>query len=280
MYVIQGQRIDAADNTWRAILGWVLLAWSSAAVPAQPQQMEISLPANSQLFPAQLDEASSQTHAQLERFSALLANRQWDEAVSTLTQLMELAGQQMIAVDAPAEQVFGRYVSVRQFCQRQLTWPAPPERQALQLYRRRVDPLVQRWYEDALRNRDKGLLRRIADDYFASTYGDDALFVLGEMALEQADHAGARWHWERIDPALRCPESLPVPSAQGGLPLWLALRHADWERHGADLLAALEAPPASPHWLAYPDSDIPQADLRARLTLVSILEGSPATGPG
>ena len=57
------------------------------------------------------------------------------------------------------------------------------------------------------------------------------------MALESGDHAGARAFWEKIIPAE------PPPDARGG-------------------------------WLCFPDSDLDLATVRARLVLVSILEGS------
>ncbi len=72
---------------------------------------------------------------------------------------------------------------------------------------------------------------------FASSWGDDALLALGEMALESADYASARWYWERIIP---------------------------------------HAPPAGQPstWPGYPDTDLDLAGVRARLVLVSILEDS------
>ena len=247
----------------------------ACAISAKAQEMAISLPAVAELPEARLDEASSQTRAELDRFTALLANEQWEEAVSTLRQVMEQWGEQMLALNAPEGQGYVRYVSVRDHCHWRLSSLEGRERQVLERYRRRVDPLVQTWYEDALRTRNEDLMRRIANDYFASTYGDNALYVLGEMALERGDHTGARWYWERVAPALRCPASLPVPGAQSGQPLWLALRHTAWDCQGAELRATLEDSRVSPSWLAYPDTDIRLADLRARLVLVSVLEGSP-----
>ncbi len=135
-----------------------------------------------------------------------------------------------------------RYVSLRAWCQLQLA-ALPPE--ALKLYRQRVDPIAQKWYQQGMAERNRKLLQKIVDQAFASRYGDKALMALGEMALEAGDFAAARWYWERI-----------VPSAP---------------------------PTGTPRtWPGYPDTDLDLATVRARLVLVSILEGAGSkkrTGP-
>jgi len=65
------------------------------------------------------------------------------------------------------------------------------------------------------------------------------MMALGEIALESGDHAAARWYWHRIIPA-----KLP--------------------------------PGGKPTWPGYPDTQLDLAAVRARLVLVSILEGSTA----
>jgi len=129
-----------------------------------------------------------------------------------------------------------RYVSLRDYCHLQLA-ALPPE--ALKLYRARVDADARKWYEEGVAKRDRRLLQSVVDQAFAGSWGDDALLALGEMALEKGDYAAARWHWERIVPA-RPPADTP------------------------------------PTWPGYPDSDLDLASVRARLVLVSILEGSSA----
>ena len=112
----------------------------------------------------------------------------------------------------------------------------PPE--ALKLYRDRVDPVARKWYEQGIANRDPKPLRNIVDQAFASSFGDDALMALGQIALESGDFAAARWDWERIVP-VRNPDPA-VPQA----------------------------------WPSYPDTNLDLAAVRARLVLVSILEGA------
>ena len=178
----------------------------------------------------QLDQVDNTVLAQWERVKALLADRQWDEAVEILRQLAESSEGKLLGVTSR------RYVSLPEWCQLQVA-ALPPE--ALKLYRARVDPLAQKWYEQGVAQRNRRLLQNVVQQAFASKYGDDALMALGEMALESGDYVAARWYWERI---------LPSTSPAGAVRTWPG----------------------------YPDTDLDVAAVRARLVLVSILEG--ATG--
>ena len=129
-----------------------------------------------------------------------------------------------------------RYIDVGDYAQMQLA-RLPPE--ALKLYRRRLDPTARKWYEEGIARRDRQLLCNVVEQAFASRYGDKALLALGEMDLEAGHYAAARWHWERI-------------------------------------LPAKPAPGVANTWPGYPDSDLDPAMVRARLVLVSILEGAVA----
>lgn len=252
---------------------FALVAVSVAA--AQPIVFDGRANAPITLSPARVREVGSDTKAQLQRVTTLLDSQQWEEAVTAIRRIMEERGEQMNRVSDQADEDFVRFLPLADYCHWRMSSLSGPAIEALRDYRRRVDPLVRPWYETAMQDRDSGLLERIADRYFLSSYGDDALYALGEIALQRGDHTGARWHWERLAPSLRCPDSWPLPGAQGGHPLWLALQHANWDEQGAQIKAALRDPPVSSAWPAYPDTDVSLADARARLTLVSILEGSP-----
>jgi outer membrane protein assembly factor BamB len=178
----------------------------------------------------ELDRAEGTAPAQLVRVKAFLADRKWDEAVDTLCQLTENSEGKLLGVTE------NRFVGLRDYCQMQLA-SLPPE--ALKLYRARVDPVTRKWYEDGLANHDTLLLRKVVEQGFASSWGDDALLTLGDMALESGDYTSARWYWERIIPH-------QPPAGQAST------------------------------WSGYPDSRIDLAAVRARLVLASILEGSQA----
>ena len=206
-----------------------------------------------------VDEVDPAARALLERVKANVAEKQWDEAVETLREVMEQQGDKLIRLDD------SRFIPIREYCQMRLAeLPAA----GWALYRSRVDPLAKRWYDEGIAHRDPELLGRIVDQLFLSSWTDKALLALGEIELEQGDFARARWCWERISPELRTAD---------GRPLWLALRAAS-EQHSAPAAKpaaqakGVASPPAQ--WLAYPDTRLNLADVRARLVLASILEGS------
>ncbi len=211
---------------------WLLAAVLFAAPPVATAQVGPA-PGGSrfQLDPdVQVPRVVGELRAQLDRVDALLADGQWVEAVDTLLAATGAPDDRLVAV---AEH---RFVGLREYGRLKLAH-LPPE--ALEVYRSRVDPLARQWYEQGRAGPDRRLLQNVVENAFASSFGDRALLLLGDIALERGNFAAARRHWERI---------LPV-----------------------------EAPADAPRtWLAYPDSQLDLAAVRARLVLVSILEGSTA----
>jgi outer membrane protein assembly factor BamB len=223
-----------------------------------PARAQWGQPISSDLSAAiRVDEIDSAARALLERVKAHVAEKQWDEAVETLREVMERQGSKLIRLDD------SRYIPVRDYCQMRLA-ELPPAARAL--YRSRIDPLAKRWYDEGIAHRDPALLRRVVDQLFLSSSTDKALLALGEIALEQGDFAQARWCWERISPELRTPD---------GGPLWLGLRAASETHVTREPAAQAKGVAPSPaQWLAYPDTQLNLTDVRARLVLASILEGS------
>jgi len=207
----------------------ILPPWGGGDACAQPFVMPGSSDPQFELADTvQLNRADSTVMANFQRVKAYLADQQWDEAVETLRKLLEQSEDKLVGVTEH------RYVSLRDYVHLQLA-SLPPE--ALALYRNRVDPMARNWCEEGIARRDRKLLGNVLGQALASTWGDDALMALGEMALESGDFTSARWYWERIVPA-----DLP----------------ADVPRT----------------WPGYPDTDLDLAAVRARLVLTSILEGS------
>jgi outer membrane protein assembly factor BamB len=126
-----------------------------------------------------------------------------------------------------------RSVGVRDYCQLQLS-TLPAD--ALQLYRQQADAQAEALFADGLRSRDPAPLRKLLREAFCSSRGDDALELLAEMALESGRTAEARQLWERL---------IPQSPGDDGLP----------------------------RQLAYPDAELDAAAVRARLILVSVLDG-------
>jgi len=184
----------------------------------------------------QVDEADSATRTHLERVKAFIANQQWDEAVEVLGQIPETHGGKVLAVEP------SRFISVREYCHLQLA-SLPAE--ALKLYRSRVDAQAHRWYEEGLGRGDAARLRDVVEQFFCSSWGDDALLALGDLALEAGNAGDAHGYWAKILP----PD------------YWARVAPPIVQTNG------------SPDWLLYPDTDIDQAAVRARLLLSNVLDG-------
>ncbi|MCG8584412.1 MAG: PQQ-binding-like beta-propeller repeat protein [Pirellulales bacterium] len=250
----------------RALLASVVLIVT--AEHAAHAQLRMGLTSPYELSPeVRVDEADRDARAQLERIDALIANSNWEEAIDGLRKLMASHGRQLL------QQGERRFVSLADECHRRIG-ALPLE--ARRLYRERVDPVAKRQYESAIEARDEESLSRLADEMFVSSFGDDALYVLGEMALERGDYDLARSRWERIHPSLRTgdwAESDIVTETRPGLPLWTAFRDIPLAEHWEQLKPLLGGATPSTERLVYPDSDLNLADVRARLALASILEG-------
>jgi putative pyrroloquinoline-quinone binding quinoprotein len=213
----------------------------------QPTQVELTAP--------HVEVVAGATAARLEQARQLSAARDWDEAINIYLELRTDRSNRVVALDG------NRYLSLRNYCHVQIA-RLPAE--GLAAYRRRVDPAAEKLYRDGLANRDESLLRRIVDESFCSSWGDDALMVLGELALEHGDYASARRAWEQINPQL---------SAPNGSPPWLALRDIDLNAKWPEVERLWQTREKPADWLAYPDSPLALADVRARLVLTSIRAG-------
>jgi len=154
---------------------------------------------------------------------------QWSEAIDLLRQIADAHGTDLVPVTSD------RYVNAGLYSQMLLaTLPA----EGLKLYRERVDPAVRSLFEKGLALRDPVRLERVLRNGYVSSYGDQALLALGDMAWERAELARAKGYWEQILP----PAEPPVPGT-----------------------------PA--RWFGYPDSDIAPELVRARLVLATIAQG-------
>ncbi|MBX7168435.1 MAG: PQQ-like beta-propeller repeat protein [Pirellulales bacterium] len=185
------------------------------AAPACAQFM-IGTP-NTQLSDAVVvEEADAAARTHLEQARALFAASQWDEGIETLRQVMENYGDKLTRLTPQ------RYVTVREYCQR-LIAGLPPA--ALSLYRSRVDAQAQSLYESGSKQRDARRLRDVAEQYFCSSWGDDGLMTLGELALADGDFGTARACWQQLVPNGELPghpdafTRLAVPDTQFDLAL-------------------------------------------------------------
>jgi outer membrane protein assembly factor BamB len=189
----------------------------------------------SSLPPADIDQIDAASAAHLESARRFLAEAQWEEAVESIRRVQEADSSRLVKVEMDRPMAgFERFVPAGEYCQWRLAALAREAPPALAHYRSLVDALAEQWYRDGAARRDERLLARVVEQAFASRFGDDALLRLGELALARGEPATARAYWRRIRPELA------------------GLAVAD----------------------AFPDSDIPAAEVRSRLVLASILEGS------
>ena len=112
--------------------------------------------------------------------------RQWSEAIEIYQRVIDQYGDKVAKLpkDEPGTEPsgdFALYVDGRQFCHRCLA-QLPAEARAV--YRSRADGLAESWYRQGWARRDAGLLRRVIDRAFCSSWGDDALELLGDLAFQ------------------------------------------------------------------------------------------------
>ncbi|HEY3969741.1 MAG TPA: PQQ-binding-like beta-propeller repeat protein [Planctomycetaceae bacterium] len=204
-----------------------LFAFAMFVAPAQAQPDFTVSPAPSVLLDT--DPAASKMLGAARDF---LAARQWADAIDLLRQTAEQHGERLVAIEP------GRYVNVQMSADILLS-SLPAE--GLKLYRAKVDPQARRWFETAKKDRDAEGLERVVRKAFLSSYGDDALLLLGDLAWEQGSLARARSYWEKLIP-------LTAPSEAGELPVVLK----------------------------YPDSEIAAEQIQARLVLCRLYQGNVA----
>jgi len=136
-------------------------------------------------------DASTAARRQLESAERFLAARQWGSALETLQDVEDRFGETLVRV-AP-----GRYVTAR-YAAQAIRCRMPAE--GLQAYRRSVDSEAVRWLRQARKFRDPTPLDRIVKSAFASSVGDDALWLLGQWAWEAGQFDLARRYWKRLLP--------------------------------------------------------------------------------
>jgi hypothetical protein len=243
---------------FRSALGAVIICFLVSASVARAQQIQFGFlmqPAQVELTAPHVEVIPGTTAARLEQARQLAAARNWDEAIDIYRELAVGKSDRVVALDS------NRYVSLRTYCHLQIArFPA----EGLAAYRRRVDAPAEQAYRAGLVNRDQRLLRRVVDEWFCSSWGDDALLALGELALESGEYACARRAWEQISPLLCAPN---------GTPMWAALCGIDLIAKWPEVERRWQTREKPADWLAYSDTQLDLAEVRARLVLTSIRAG-------
>lgn len=139
--------------------------------------------------------------APLNAFSPLLADRRnleaWEQLPDDYYRVAQESGEALVPT---TDRVFGSGWSstqVRRLCHQRL---ASLPRASLALYRQRVDAEAKALLEQGRQARSPLPLRRLVDDLFCSTYGDQALDLLGDLAFERGQFEEARHWWGLLTP--------------------------------------------------------------------------------
>ena len=134
--------------------------------PAQPLESNLTV-------------ANPQATRRYQAAEELLLNQRWKDALDQIEPLLNQAGTGLVNVGQ------GRQVGVEQAGRMLLSGLSG---EALERHRRRVDPLARRWWESGT----EVDLRRIVDRAFHSSFGDDALLKLGDLAWERGEPSEAQ----------------------------------------------------------------------------------------
>lgn len=137
--------------------------------------------------------------------------RQWAEAVDLYQRVIERHGDALALVPRAGDQPKTDsllYVNPRAHCQAALA-SLPAEGRAL--YRQRVDAKAEQLYHQALAAGDEAALDRLVDTYFASSWADQALDLLGDLHFRNGNFSRAlrAYRWLVPEPAAR-PEATPA----------------------------------------------------------------------
>jgi outer membrane protein assembly factor BamB len=202
----------------QTLLAAVACAWVATRASAQqpgPGLVQPAAPAAVR-FSAFRPDSSFEAERLLRNAAGHARNGQWAEAIDQYARATaELGGSMAQAPRDPADLLAAEstlFIDVRQYCQSQIA-AMPPE--ALALYRRRVDAQAEAWFKRGVEAGDADSLRRVVDEAFCSSWGDDALERLGDLAFRAGRFREALALYGRLvpDPA-RPADGLAYPDPQ------------------------------------------------------------------
>jgi len=117
-----------------------------------------------------VDQAGTEVRTLLDQARQYVTDGHWQQAIETYQRVAEQWGKKLVALSP------WRYITVRDYCRLQLG-RLPPE--GLAEYRRRIDPLAERWYREGVAERNSEKLRQVLLRAWASSWTDEALVAGG-----------------------------------------------------------------------------------------------------
>src|SRR5207253_8221101 len=117
----------------------------------------------------------------------------WEQLPDEYYRMTQESGDALVTLTEPMPYLGVGWSSgqVRRLCHQRL---ASLPRASLEIYRQRVDTEATALLEQGRRARSPVPLRRLVDELFCSTAGDQALDLLGDLAFERGHFDEAR-HW-------------------------------------------------------------------------------------
>ena len=144
-------------------------------------------------------DSSHQANALLRNAENLVRAGSFAEAIEIYQRVSQQYGDKVVEVageeNAGTESRLS--INARRESQRRIA-ALPPD--ARTLYRNRVDSQAELWYRQGLRDRDRVVLRRVVDQAFCSSWGDDALDLLGDLAFQEGQFAEALSAYSQLLP--------------------------------------------------------------------------------
>src|SRR5262245_10605549 len=164
------------------LVSYLLLLLFAAPLCAQPE-----LPKSIGTLPGE----EKRTRDDLDSAAKLADAQRWDEAIRRYQQILAESADLLVPVDAH------RALPARWIVHQRLA-ALPPE--ARKLYRAKVDDSARKWLEQATAQRDEKLLEQVISEAFCSTPAEQALQLLGDMALERGEFEVAQRWWRMLAP--------------------------------------------------------------------------------
>ncbi len=159
---------------------WLLMGFLGLFVGSARSQLTNRSP--SKFYPDSSDPAEKV----LRNAAGHARDKQWSEAVDLYQRVIDQFGGKVAKVpkDDSGPDRSGDYVlfvDARRFCHHALA-QLPPE--AREIYRNRLDAVAERWFRQGSSSHDETALRRVIDQAFCCSWGDDAIDLLGDMAFQ------------------------------------------------------------------------------------------------
>lgn len=199
----------------------------------------------------------SETQRRLQQWEALVADKAWDDAFHLIDALMITCDKEVFTL---SKSDYARSIPLKSYLQSCLTKLSP---EGVRQYRRLYDPAAEELYREGITAHDAQLLHQVTTDYFLTSWADDALLALGDMAFTSGDLRLARQNWQRINSLFVGPSGDPID---------MALSNLKSEVDLVKLAKVWKRTPRPNQDYYYPDTNLAVSDVLSRLLLCSVQE--------